>query len=206
MANPSGQSGCGCCGVRSGFGCVVLLISLGAVIFMVFLLFNHPEALTSPPGRKLWSSDSTQQIYASARQRLGHFLGTSNASSVTLSAADVNSLLADTPELWFLRKRGTVAFQNDVIEVHFSVPLLLPGRKYFNSVVFARPAMRGENVALGIFRIEQDGRVLEGSALRSFKTAVEPYLNQVLSGINKIQGDRAIRDIRVQHDSLELSR
>jgi hypothetical protein len=99
-----------------------------------------------------------------------------------------------------------VAFQNDVIEIHLSAPRLLPGTKYFNWVLFARPAMRGENVALDIFRIEQDGRVLEGSALRSFKTAVEPYLNQVVSGINKIQGDRAIRDIRVEHDSLVLSR
>jgi len=192
--------------VRSGLGCVILLISLGAVIFMVFLLFNHLEGLTSPPSRELWSSDSTRQIYASARQRLDHFLSASNADSVTLSAADVNSLLADTPELWFLRKRAVVAFQNDVIEVHLSAPHLLPGTKYFNSVVFARPVMRGENVALGIFRIEQDGRVLEGGDLRFFKTAVEPYLNQVLSGINKIQGDRAIRDIRVQHDSLQLSR
>jgi hypothetical protein len=192
--------------VSSGFGCVILFISLGAIIFIGFLLFNHQEAPTLPPGREPWSSGSTEQIYASARQRLGHFLNTSNANSVTLSAADVNSLLADTPELWFLRKRAVVAFQNDVIEVHLSLPLLLPGTKYFNLVVFARPAMRGENVALDIFRIERDGRVLEGSDQRFFKTAVEPYLNQVLSGINKIQGDRAIRDIRVQRDSLELSR
>lgn len=206
MARQNGQSGCGCCGVTSGLGCVVLLISLAAIIFLGFLLFNHLEALTSPPGRELWSSDASQQVYASARQRLGNFLSTSNANSVSLSAADVNSLLADAPELWFLRRRATVAFQNDVIEVHLTVPVPLSGTKYFSWVVFLRPVMRGENVALDVIRIEQNGRVLDYNALRFFKTSVEPYLNQALSGLNKIQGDRAIRDLRVGRDSLELLR
>jgi hypothetical protein len=206
MADQNGKSGCGCCGVTSGLGCVVLLISLAAIISLGFLLFNHLEALTQPPGQALWSSDSSQQIYAAARQRLGNFLSTSNANSVTLSAADVNSLLADTPELWFLRRRATVAFQNDVIEVHLTVPVLLPGTKYFSWVVFMRPVMRGENVALDITRIEQNGRVLDYNALRFFKTNVEPYLNQALSGLNKIQGDRPIRDLRVERDSLVLLR
>jgi len=206
MASQKGQSGCGCCGVTSGLGCVVLLISLAAIISLGFLLFNHLEALTSPPGRELWSSDSSQQIYASARQRLGKFLSTSSANSVTLSAADVNSLLADTPELWLFRRRASVAFQNDVIEVHLTVPVLLPGTKDFSWVFFMRPAMRGENVALDIIRIEQNGRVLDYNALRFFKTNVEPYLNQALSGLNKIQGDRAIRDLRVERDSLVLLR
>ena len=69
-----------------------------------------------------------------------------------------------------------------------------------------RPAMRGENVALDIIRIEQNGRVLDSNALRFFKANVEPYLNQAFSGLNKIQGDRAIRDIRLERDSLELLR
>ena len=206
MASRNGQSGCGCCGVTSGLGCVVLLVSLAAIISIGFLLFNHLEALTSPPGRELWSSESSQQIYASARQRLGSFLSTSNANSVSLSAADVNSLLADTPELWFLRRRATVAFQNDVIELHLTVPVLLPGTRYFSWVVFLRPAMRGQNVALDVIRIEQSGRVLDYNALRFFKTNVEPYLDQALSGLNKIQGDRAIRDLRVERDSLQLLR
>ena len=125
---------------------------------------------------------------------------------MTLSAADVNSLLADTPELWFFRRRASVAFQNDLIEVHLTVPVLLPGTKDFSWVVFMRPAMRGENVALDIIRIEQNGRVLDYNALRFFKTNVEPYLNQALSGLNKIRGDRAIRDLRVERDSLVLLR
>ena len=206
MASQKGQSGCGCCGVTSGLGCVVLLISLAAIVSLGFLLFNHLEELTSPPGRELWSSDSSQQIYASARQRLGNFLSTTNANSVTLSAADVNSLLADAPELWFLRRRATVAFQNDVIEAHLTVPGLLPGTKDFSWVVFMRPVMRGEHVALDIIRIEQNGRVLDYSALRFLKANVEPYLNQALSGLNKIRGDRAIRDLRVERDSLVLLR
>ena len=206
MASQNGRSGCGCCGVTSGLGCFVLLVSLAAIVSLGFLLFNHLEALTSPPGRELWSSDSSRQIYASARQRLGSFLSTSNANSVSLSAADVNSLLADAPELWFLRRRATVAFQNDVIELHLTVPVLLPGTRYFSWVVFLRPAMRGQNVALDVIRIEQNGRVLDYNALRFFKTNVEPYLDQALSGLNKIQGDRAIRDLRVERDSLQLLR
>jgi hypothetical protein len=206
MANRNGQSGC--CGVTSGLGCVLLLILLGAAAFLGFRLYSNLSALTSPSDRQLPSSEVSEQGYASARQRLDHFLSTRDSNSLTLSAADVNSLLADSPELWFLHKRAVVALHDDAIELHLSVPvgLLLSGTKFFNYVAFMRPTTRGEKVVLGTFRIDRDGHALDDSALRTFKTAAEPYLDQVLSGINKILGDRAIRDIRVEHDSLVLAR
>ncbi|MGA8659101.1 MAG: hypothetical protein WB586_23470 [Chthoniobacterales bacterium] len=206
MANRNGQSGCGCCGIKSGLGCVLLLVLLGAAAFLGFRLFNNLKILTSSSGWQLPSSEVTEEGYISARQRLGHFLSTRDSNSVTLSASDVNSLLADAPELWFLHKRAVATLHDDVIELHLSVPLILSGTKYFNYVIFMRPTMRGENVALNVFRIDRDGRTLDGGALRAFKTAAEPYLDKALSGINMIQGDRAIRDIRIGHDSLELAR
>lgn len=206
QANRNGQSGC--CGVTSGLGCVLLLILLGAAAFLGFRLFNNLNALTSSSGRQLPSFEVNEQCYASARQKLDHFLSTRDANSLTLSAADVNSLLADSPEFWFLHKRAVVALHDDVIELHLSVPveLLLSGTKFFNYVAFMRPTTRGEKVVLGIFHIDRDGHALDDRALRTFKTAAEPYLDQLLSGINRFLGDRAIQDVRVENSSLVLSR
>lgn len=206
MANRSDQRGCGCCGVTSGLGCVVLLVLLGAAAFLGFRLLSDLSARTSLPGRQFSSSEVTERVYLSARQKLSHFLSTGNSSSVTLSTPEVNSLLTDGPELWLLRRRAVVELHDDLVEVHLSVPLLLSRTKYFNYILFLRPTMRDENLALEIFRIDRDGRPLDPNSLRTFKIAVEQFLDTALSGINKIQGDRAIRGIRIGNDSLELSR
>jgi hypothetical protein len=66
--------------------------------------------------------------------------------------------------------------------------------------------MRGEDLELDVSRIETEGKPLGAAEVRQYRLVVVPLMERSLSSLNKIQGDRAVRDVRVENGNLVLSR
>ena len=204
MSQPPQRSGCGCCGCLGCLGTVVLVLAL-AVVALVFLLYQTAtsDRPSRPPGLA-----ANQQVYVSARKKWDDFNRDSSIRVLTLSDAEINSLLAKAPELGFLAGGATVTSRENGIQLQLSVPVkIIPFyTKYINADVFLRPIITGENVDLNIYGVDAEGRPLDAAALQRFKSQALPAIDMILTGVNQWEGPRAIHEIRLQNGSVALLR
>jgi len=204
MSQPSQRSGCGCCGCLGCLGSVVLVLVL-AVVALVFLLYQTASAdrPARPPALAV-----NQQVYASSRKKWDDFNRDGSVRTLVLSDAEINTLLAKSPEVGFLAGGATVTTRENGIQVQLSVPVkLVPFyTKYINADVFLRPIVTGENVTLNVYSVDADGHPLDASSLQRFKSQAEPPINMILTGANQFGGTRAIHEIRLQNGSVVLMR
>ncbi len=204
MSQPSQRSGCGCCGCLGCLGSVVLVLGL-AVFALVFLLYQTASAdrPARPPALAV-----NQQVYASSRKKWDDFNRDSSVRTLVLSDAEINTLLAKSPEVGFLAGGATVTTRENGIQVQLSVPVkLVPFyTKYINADVFLRPIVTGENVTLNVYSVDADGHPLDAPSLQRFKSQAEPPINMILTGANQFGGTRAIHEIRLQNGSVVLMR
>jgi hypothetical protein len=207
MAAQSRRAGCGCCGCF--FAILLLLIAL-VVVGGVFFYFNAAEKLNPASAAHRVPSPAmtfSRQTYSIARQKLDHFFADPAEREAMFSNAEVNALLADAPELRVLR-RGTVAALNqNSAEVDCSLPVELPvlPRRYLNCTLEVRPVMRAEELQLDVSRIEIEGKPVGAAGMHQYLLVVG-MIEKTLSGLNKFQGDRAVRDVRIENGNLVLSR
>jgi hypothetical protein len=206
MAAQSRRAGCGCCGCF--FAVFLVLIAL-VVVGGIFFYFNAAEKLNPASAHRVPSPAMTfsRQTYSSARQKLDRFFADPAERDATFSNSEVNALLADAPELRVLR-RGTVAVLNqNSAEVDCSVAVDLPvlPRRYLNCTLEIRPAMRAEELQLDVSRIEIEGKPVGAAGMHQYLFVVG-MIEKTLSGLNKFQGDRAVRDVRIENGNLVLSR
>ena len=204
MSQPSQRSGCGCCGCLGCLGAVVLVLGV-AVVALVFLLYQ--TATSDRPSRPP-SLVANPQTYVSARKKWDDFSRDSSIRALTLSDAEINSLLAKAPEIGFLAGGATVTSRENGIQVQLSVPVkIVPFyTKYINADVFLRPIVTGENVDLNVYGVDADGRPLDATSLQRFKSQAQPAINMILTGANQFEGPRAIHEIRLQSGSIVLLR
>jgi len=204
MSQPSQRSGCGCCGCLGCLGSVVLVLVL-AVVALVFLLYQTASAdrPARPPALAV-----NQQVYASSRKKWDDFNRDGSVRTLVLSDAEINTLLAKSPEVGFLAGGATVTTRENGIQVQLSVPVkLVPFyTKYINADVFLRPIVTGENVTLNVYSVDADGHPLDAPSLQRFKSQAEPPINMILTGANQFGGTRAIHEIRLQNGSVVLMR
>jgi hypothetical protein len=207
MAAQSRRAGCGCCGCF--FAVFLVLIAL-VVVGGIFFYFNAAEKLNPASAVHRVPSPAmtfSRQTYSSARQKLDRFFADPAERDATFSNSEVNALLADAPELRVLR-RGTVAVLNqNSVEVDCSVAVDLPvlPRRYLNCTLEIRPAMRAEELQLDVSRIEIEGKPVGAAGMHQYLFVVG-MIEKTLSGLNKFQGDRAVRDVRIENGNLVLSR
>ena len=125
---------------------------------------------------------------------------------MTLSNAEVNALLAESPELRLFQHGVVVAFDHISAQVYCTVPLDLPflPRRYLNCSFETRPSMHGEGLELDVSRIERDGKPLGAAEVRQYRVVIVPLIEKFLSSMNKIRGDRAVRDLRIENGNLVL--
>jgi hypothetical protein len=204
MANQSRRAGCGCCGC---FSAVCLLLLVLFLVGIGFFYFQAANGLNRVAANRLGPSPATtfnRQTYTIARQKLDQFFADPAQHSVTLSNAEVNALLADSPELRILQRGTVVMLNQSSAEVECSLPVDIPllPRRYLNCTFEMRPSMRGGDLELGVSRIETEGKPVGAAEVRSLVVLVESSL----SGWNKIQGDRAVHDVRLESGNLVLSR
>ena len=66
--------------------------------------------------------------------------------------------------------------------------------------------MHGEGLELDVSRFERDGKPMGAAEVRQLRAMVLPLIKQFLSSMNKIRGDRAVRDLRIENGNLVLGR
>jgi hypothetical protein len=208
MADSKKQGGCGCCGFIF-FGLLFLLIALiGAGLYFYFSSANNLRRYASSEPAALPPAESSPQLYAPARQRFDQFFSSPSQQSLTLSGPELNALLTQAPELKCLQKGVVATLHENSAELNCSVPVNLPffSGRYFNYTLYLRPSLRGEDIELQVFRIDREGKQLGSNELRDFRISVEHSADLMLSGLNKMQLDRSIRDIRIENGNLIISR
>ena len=208
MATQDRRGGCGCCGFLFSFLLFLLVLLLVGVGLFYFEVANQLNRLASTIPVPLPPAVSSRQVYNQARQKIDHFFADSDERSLILSDAELNSFLADSPELR-LFSRGTVVILNqNSAHVYCSIPVNLPfqSRRYLNYTIHIRPSMRGEDFELNVFRVDQEGKALGPPELRRLQIVAVPSIEKVLSIWNKLQMDRSVRDVRIENGNLILAR
>jgi hypothetical protein len=208
MAAQSRRAGCGCCGC---FFAVFLLLFVLILFGVGFFYFNAANNLDRVVGGRLVPSPATafnRQTYSLAREKFDRFFADPAARNVVLSNGEVNALLADSPELRILQRGTAVVLNQTSAEVSCNLPLDIPllPRRYLNCTFEIRPAMRGQELELDVSRMEKEGKPLGPGEVHQYQSVVVPMIERSLSSLNKIQGDRAVRDVRIENGNLIFSR
>jgi hypothetical protein len=208
MAAQSRRAGCGCCGC---FFAVFLLLFVLILFGVGFFYFNAATNLSRVVAGHLVPSPATgfnRQTYALAREKFDRFFADPAQRNVTLSNGEVNALLADSPELRILQRGTAVVLNQTSAEVSCNLPLDIPllPRRYLNCTFEIRPAMRGQELELDVSRMEKEGKPLGPGEVHQYQSVVVPMIERSLSSLNKIQGDRAVRDVRIENGNLIFSR
>ena len=208
MATQDRRGGCGCCGFLFSFCLLLLVLILVGVGLFYFMAANGLNRVAANRVGPLPATTFSRQTYTTARQKFDQFFADPAERNVTLSNAEVNALLADSPELRIL-KRGTVVILNQSsAEVECSLPVDIPllPRRYLNCTFEMRPSIRGGDLELDVSRIETEGKPMGAAEVHQYRLVVVPLLERSLSSWNKIQGDRAVHDLRIESGNLVLSR
>jgi hypothetical protein len=209
MANETRRrGGCGCCGIWGCVGLLLLIILLSVTgFFAVRIIWNLYETGSDQP-LPISRGEVPPGTYSQARGKLNNFMSNPEVRSVSLSEAEVNALLEDSPELTFLGKGATIALRENEAELRFRVPLqlFLFNTKYLNYEVFLRPIVSWGKVTVNVSRVTSAGKPLDPTTLRGFKEQVEPILNQILSWLNETRHSREVQSIRIQNGSMLLER
>jgi hypothetical protein len=181
------------------------------VVGLGFFYFNATKnlsrvAATGPAA--LPATTFNRQTYTTARQKFNQFFADPAQRSVTLSNPEVNALLAESPELRVLSHATVVVLNQNSAEVYCHLPVELPllPRRYLNCAFQVRPSMHGDEFDLDVSRIETEGKPLGAAEIRQYQTVVLPLIEKTLSSLNKIQGDRSVRDVRIENGNLVLAR
>jgi hypothetical protein len=208
MAAQNRRGGCGCCGCLFAFLLFLFTLILVGAGFFYFKATNNLDRLSATGPVALPATTFSRQNYTTARQKFDQFFADPAERTLTLSNAEVNALLAESPELRILRHGTVVVLNQNYAEVYCSLPVdfpLLP-RRYLNCAFQTRPSMRGEEFELDVTRIEREGKPLGAAEIRQYQSIVVPLIEKTLSGLNKIQRDRSVRDVRIENGSLVLAR
>jgi hypothetical protein len=207
MPAQSRRGGCGCCGCLFGSLLVLLVALLVGFGFFYFAATSGSDRLAvrgpfPPPAAQF-----NTQTYVVARQKFDHFFSAAERS-LTLSNAEVDALLTDSPELRVLGHGALILFNQNAAEVYCSLPMgvpLLP-KRYLNFSFQVRPSIRGEQIEFDVSRIERDGRVVNAGESRQIQTRIVPLIENSLSNLNRFSGSESVRDIRIENGNLILAR
>ena len=155
MATQTGRKGCGSCGCVLALFVFLLTLVLVGVGFSYFYAANNLTR-TATTGRVLLPATAfNRQTYTTARQKFDQFFADPAERSLTLSNAEVNALLAESPELRLFHRGIVVAFDHISAQVYSSVPLDLPflPRRYLNCSFETRPSDARRRIGAGRFAV-----------------------------------------------------
>jgi hypothetical protein len=206
MATQNRRGGCGCCGCLLAF---FLLLSALILVGVGFFYFNATNNLNRVPATGPVSSPAvTRQTYIAARQKFDHFFADAAERGLALSNDEVNALLVQSPELRILRHGTVVVLNQNSAEVSCNLPVNLPflPRRYLNCSFQVRPSIRAQQLELDVSRIEREGRPLGPVEAHQYRFIVVPVIEKTLSSLNMIQGDRSVRELRIENGNLVLGR
>jgi hypothetical protein len=208
MAAQNRRGGCGCCGCLLASILVLLALILVGLGFFYFNATKNLSRVATTGPVALPATTFNRQNYITAREKFNQFFADPAQRSVTLSNPEVNALLAEAPELRVLSRGTVVVLNQNSAEVYCRFPVELPllPRRYLNCAFQVRPSMRNDELDLDVSRIEREGKPLGAAETRQYQSVVLPLIEKTLSGLNKIQADRSVRDVRIENGNLILAR
>jgi hypothetical protein len=202
------RGGCGCCGCLFAFFLLLFALILVGLGLFYFSATNNVRRFAAAGPVPSNAAAVNRQTYAAARQKFNRFFADPAVPNLTLSNAEVNALLTDSPELGILRRGTVVVLNQNSAEVSGSLPVDLPllPRRYLNWAFQVRMAMRGKELDLDVSRIERDGKPLAAAETQQYQFVVVPLTEKLLSGLNQFQGNRSVHEVRIENGNLFLAR
>jgi len=184
------KRGMGCCGC----GCLILfLLALlfGAVIGGVsYVAYKKVNELTSSTPTVVQSFDGGDDVYHTATQKLTDFdqaLQHHQAATLHLSADELNTLIARSPNFKANNIQAFVTISDDVMEVKTSIPLnifqlSLFKDRYFNGIIASGLDFDSENkeIHLLLKRLRIGTQAVPENYLPTAQAEITPVLNQEL--------------------------
>lgn len=208
MAVHGRRAGCGCCGCLVSFLFFFVVLVLIAAGFFYFKATTNLSRLAPASSVSSPATTFSRQTYAVATHKLDHFFADPGERNVAFSNAEVNALLAESPQLRILGRGTVVVLNQNSADVSCNLPLNLPflPHRSLNYAFQTRPSMRGDEFVLDISKIEREGKPLGTAESREVQFALVPLVEKTLWGLNKIQMDRAVHEIRIENGNLILAR
>src|ERR1700736_24343 len=126
MAAQNRRGGCGCCGCLFAFLLILFALILLGVGFVYLSATSKLNGVAATGPVLLPATTFTRQTYIAARQKFNQFFADSAERRMKLSNAELNALLADSPELRRLSHGTVIVLNQNSAEVACSVPMDLP--------------------------------------------------------------------------------
>jgi hypothetical protein len=208
MAAQDRRGGCGCCGFFFSVLLFLVVLFLVGIGLFYFKAANQLNRLGSTAPISLPPVASSRLVYHEARQKFARFFAEAGERSLILSNAEINALLADSPEMRLLNHGAAAILNQNSADVSCSFPVSLPflDRRYYNYTVHLRPSMHGTDLGLDVFRIDREGKTVSPAELRRWQIVAVPVIEKILSAWNKLQMDRSVREVRIENGNLILAR
>jgi hypothetical protein len=208
MAAQNRRGGCGCCGCLIASLLILFGLTLLGVVFVYFSATSKRNGVAATGAVVLPATTSQRQTYIVAREKLSRFFADPAERRLTLSNAEVNALLADSPEVRNLTRRTAVVLNQNAADVSCTLPLDLPflPRRYLSWAFQVRPSMRSNQLVLDVSRIEAKGIPMKAAEIPQYERIVVPLIEQTLSTLNKAQGDRSVHEAQIENGNLVLAR
>lgn len=198
------KSGCGCC---LGTGCLVLVIIaalvIGGGIWGYGRFVEYARPYTASSGEQIPITGTSQQ-YDAVVKRMDAFKNAAPGSNATLSlsANDLNVLIACSPQWSGARGKITVSIADGNVNLAGSLPLTILPRlrdRYLNGTLVLTPSIENKVFHVNIQDIILKPRALPKETIQ--RVAAESDSNLV----NRLLGDPVIGPILTNSESMKVT-
>ena len=203
--------GCWGCGCAALAGVVVLIIAL--IVLFCFVLYRAAYNSTSTAGVPVQQFDGSDQIYATAHQKIEDFtqqFERGQPSTLRLNANEINTLIARDPSWSAMRGHLFVTMTGSEATVQASFPI-----SQFETAMFADRYVNaeatlglgfdpdGHNLQLDIHQLSLKGKDTQLQSSSAAAPAINNYVNTQLKQ-NQLARDLLARTAKISIENGEL--
>jgi hypothetical protein len=201
--NPESKKGCGCCLAK---GCLVLAvvaaIIIGVAVFGYRSAADKFRQFTANSAAAIPVETVSQEEYDMLAKRLDAFKKSAPRSGVelTLSAHDLNVLVAMNPDWSLVRGKVHVRIEEGAVKLNGSIPLsMLPKLRdqYLNGTLTFTPTMDDKVFHVVITGIKLKDYDFPKESMKEASASMEPQLT------NRLLGDPVIGSVLIKAGQLK---
>lgn len=171
------KSGLGCLGC----GCLILILLIvlffGGTGAIVLVAYKAVYSLTSDTAEVVGNGDKGPDVYQQTRDKITAYsndIAQNKSSSLHLNTDEINTLIAESPELTNLRGGLYVIVEGDLVTLQMSLPISgIPGHflegRYFNGTIIGNLTIEDGKISVHLSQLEVAGKTYSGSDLDSIQ-------------------------------------
>ena len=184
--------GLGCLGCGCAILLAILFLILGLVGATAYFLYREALVVTSTAPLEVPAYAGGDDVYTGAEKKLDAFnqdVGTGKASSLTLSADEINALLAHDPDLARLKSHLVVTLNGDEAHLEGTIPTsTIPvvraavKDRYFNVDARFTVTFNSDTKLVGtdLHRVRLGDTDWPTNQLTTMQAEIEPFINSSL--------------------------